>query len=60
MKKAVKNQPACGLYGVGLIGALVYFVSHADSLTSGLIGVVKAIVWPAFLVFQMFEFLGIK
>lgn len=45
------------VYGIGLIGALVYFISHATSFWMGVLGVLKAIVWPAFLVYKLFEFL---
>ncbi|MFM5904684.1 MAG: hypothetical protein ACKORF_01065 [Micrococcales bacterium] len=34
------------------IGAAVYFVSQSPSFWEGAFGLVKALVWPAFLVFQ--------
>ncbi len=40
------------VYGLGVIGALVYFVQHASGVSEILMGVVKAIVWPALLVFR--------
>lgn len=40
------------IYGLGFIGALIYFIQHADSFGMGLLGVLKAIVWPAILVYQ--------
>lgn len=43
------------VYGIGLIGALVYFLQHASNFTEGVFGVLKAIVWPALLVYK---FLG--
>ena len=46
------------VYGVGLIGALVYFIKVADSFGSGVLGVLKALVWPAFLVYKAFAALG--
>jgi hypothetical protein len=39
------------VYGLGLIGALVWFWQHADSPEERAIGVLKALVWPAFLVY---------
>lgn len=42
------------VYGFGLIGALVYFVSTANTFGEGVIGVLKAFVWPAILVYQAF------
>lgn len=46
------------VYGLGLIGAAVYFISHADTFWMGVLGFLKALVWPAFLVYQAFELLG--
>lgn len=43
-----------GVYGLGFIGALVYFVQQSSSFWSGVLGVLKAIVWPAFLVYKLF------
>ena len=57
--KCHSGKPAGGaVYGLGLIGAAVYFVSHAGSFWLGLLGILKAIVWPAVLVYQAFEFLA--
>ena len=46
------------VYGLGFIGAAVYFISHATGVWMGFIGFLKALVWPAFLVYQAFEFLA--
>ncbi len=46
------------LYGLGFVGAAVYYISHATGFWSGVLGLLKAIVWPAFLVYKVFEFLG--
>lgn len=45
------------VYGLGLIGAIIYYVQTASNLTDGLIGILKAIVWPAFLVYELFNLL---
>lgn len=47
-----------GVYGLGFLGALVYYISVATSFWMGVLGVLKAIVWPAFLVFEALKFLG--
>ncbi len=47
-----------GVYGVALIGAAIYYIQHADTFRAGAIGVLKALVWPAFLVYELFGFLG--
>ncbi len=53
-----KNGFAGAVYGLGLIGAAVYFISQAGSFWPGVIGFLKALVWPAFLVYEAFKYLG--
>ncbi|HTY15397.1 MAG TPA: hypothetical protein VMC42_06790 [Methanoregulaceae archaeon] len=50
----------CGgaIYGLGFLGALVYYLSTATSILGGITGVIKAILWPAFLVYGIMKFLG--
>jgi len=45
------------VYGIGLIGAAVYFISHATTFLAVVLGLIKAFVWPALLVYQAFNFL---
>jgi len=42
-----------GAYFLGFLGAAVYYVQLADSFWPGVVGVLKAIVWPAFLVYHL-------
>ncbi|MEZ7867962.1 MAG: hypothetical protein QMB37_11000 [Paludibacteraceae bacterium] len=46
------------VYGLGFIGAAVYFISQAATFGAGLIGFLKAMVWPAFLVYEALKALG--
>jgi len=46
------------VYCLGFIGAAVYFISHATTLWMGFLGFLKALVWPAFLIYQAFEALA--
>lgn len=46
-----------GAYGLGFIGALVYYIGHAPTFWIGVVGVLKALVWPAFLIYKLLEFL---
>lgn len=41
------------IYGLGFIGAAVYYIQGADTFWAGAIGLVKAAVWPAFLVYKL-------
>lgn len=47
------------VYGLGLLGALVYFLENAVGLEAIIVGIVKAIFWPAFFVYQSFKFFGL-
>ena len=48
---------AGGAYCVGFIGALVFYIQHAPTFWLGVLGVLKAIVWPAMIVYKLLEFL---
>jgi hypothetical protein len=42
-------------YGMGVIGALVYFVPEADSILEVLWGIVLSMFWPAVLVYHALD-----
>jgi hypothetical protein len=44
-----------GIYGLGFIGAAIYFIGHAATFWLGVLGFLKALVWPAFLVWGLFN-----
>ncbi len=45
------------VYGLGLIGALVYYIQQADGFWAVIVAILKAFVWPAFLVYDLLKFL---
>lgn len=49
------NESVGAVYGLGFVGALVYYISNAESFWIGVMGVLKAIVWPAMLIYQALE-----
>ncbi|KAF0130067.1 MAG: hypothetical protein FD155_1853 [Bacteroidetes bacterium] len=53
-----KGAHQSAVYGLGLIGAAVYFISTATGFWGGVVGFLKALVWPAFLVFELFKSLA--
>lgn len=58
MERRVQFGDADGaIYGLGFIGAAIFFISHATTFWLGVIGFLKAIVWPAFMVYGVFKFL---
>lgn len=44
-----------GVYGLGFIGAVVWFWQQAEGFGPHVVGVLKACVWPAFLVYDAFK-----
>jgi hypothetical protein len=46
-----------GVYGLGLIGAWVYYFRRATTLRQGVEGFFKGLFWPAFLVYDLLVFL---
>ena len=48
---------AGGVYGLAFIGAAVYFIGHAATFWAGVLGFIKALIWPAILVYNVLDFL---
>jgi hypothetical protein len=63
MKGEVKEKyMSCGdtsnaFYGLGLIGALVFYIEQASGFWEIILAILKAIVWPAFFVYDAFKFM---
>jgi hypothetical protein len=54
----MKHGGSSAVYGLGFVGAAVYYVGHAATFWLGVLGFLKAIVWPATLVYQVLEILN--
>jgi hypothetical protein len=46
------------IYGLSVIGALFYFLQNAANFGAVIIGIGKAVFWPAFLMFKLLTYLG--
>jgi len=46
------------VYGFGLIGALVYYWQHASGFWPHLWVILEAILWPAFVVYDLLKHLS--
>ncbi|MEP1095113.1 MAG: hypothetical protein ABJG78_08385 [Cyclobacteriaceae bacterium] len=57
--KTQSQHSGSAIYGLGFIGAAIYFISTSVGFWSGVLGFIKAIVWPAFLVYELMNHLGI-
>ena len=58
MKKMQFQGGGNAVYGLGFIGAAVYYISTATGFWMGVLGFLKAIVWPVFLVFWAMKSMG--
>ncbi len=54
MAKEVHSSSA--VYGLGFIGAAIYYISLAATFWEGVIGFLKALAWPAFLVYETLKY----
>lgn len=56
------KTPQCGpsgaVYGLGFIGAAIYYIAHATGFWVGVLGFLKAIVWPVFVVYGALKQMG--
>lgn len=43
------------IYFVGFVGALVYWMQAADGFGAVLTGILKALVWPAYVIYKLLE-----
>ena len=63
MTCGAKNHGGSGIAGtayfIGFIGAAIYFIQNAASFWPGVLGFLKALVWPVFMVYNLFEFIKI-
>lgn len=46
-----------GVYFFGFIGAAIFFIGQATTFWMGVLGFLKAIIWPVFMVYEALKFL---
>jgi len=51
------NGGGNAIYGLGVIGALFYFLQDVSGLEAVLWGIGKAVFWPAILMFKLLTYL---
>ena len=57
-KRRMKNNGLFGgVYGMAFIGAAVYFIQTATGFWMGVLGFIKALFWPAILMYKILEML---
>ena len=53
----VQGGSSEAVYGLGLIGAWVYYIGRATTPQERIRGFFKGLLWPAFMVYELLEFL---
>lgn len=43
------------VYGLGFFGSVVFYLQQADGFWHGVAAILKAIVWPAFVVYDLLK-----
>ncbi|MBR9692636.1 hypothetical protein GOV07_01760 [Candidatus Woesearchaeota archaeon] len=58
--KSSCNTKECGgcAYFLGFLGAAIYYISTATGFWGGVLGFIKAIIWPLFLVLEVLKYVG--
>jgi hypothetical protein len=54
-KEGASGGVGGAVYGLGFIGALIFFIQNAESFWAGVLGVLQAILWPAFVVYELLK-----
>jgi hypothetical protein len=56
-KVIYQSRASEAVYGLGLIGAWVYYFGHAATFWVGVLGFFKGLVWPAMLVYEVLKYM---
>jgi hypothetical protein len=56
-ERSKKMNDLGNIYGLALIGAVVYYIRHAVTFWGGVLGFFKAVFWPAMLMYKLLELL---
>ncbi|MDP2671787.1 MAG: hypothetical protein Q8P13_05020 [bacterium] len=59
VEKVINNTGSGAIYGLGIIGALIYFLQRADSFWAVLLGIAKAVFWPAVILYEVLKLLNL-
>ena len=56
-KRTGGGSSSDAVYGMALIGSAIYFIQHAATFWEVVLGILKAIVWPAIVIYKLLDFL---
>jgi len=51
------NNGGGAIYGLGVVGALFYFLQNASSFGMVMMGIGKSVFWPAILMYKLLTYL---
>ena len=54
----IQSGSSDAVYGLGLIGAWIYYIGRASTPRERILGFFKGLVWPVFLVHDLLDFLN--
>jgi hypothetical protein len=57
-KVVYQSRTSEAVYGLGVIGAWVYYFTHSATFLLGVLGFFKGIVWPAMLVYEALKYMN--
>ena len=57
-KTVYRGGASEAVYGLGLLGAWFYYLTHAATVWMGVVGIFKGIFWPALLVYEVLKSLS--
>lgn len=52
-RSAQQSNTSGFIWFLGFIGAFIYYVEQVDNFGAGVVAFLKAIAWPAFLVYKL-------
>ena len=63
MKDKKITKPSSGgggnaVYSMGMVGSAIYYIQQADGFWAVIVALLKALVWPAFVVYDLLKFMG--
>ena len=61
VKSCGASMGNCGggfIWFLGAIGAAIFYIQQSFTFWEGVLGILKAIIWPVFVVYHLLGFLG--
>ena len=57
--RMISCNSAGAVYGLGFVGAAIYYLVNATGFWNGVLGILKAIIWPAILTYGLLKLVGL-